>query len=113
MEPLKILVNTTRMAFGRLVKEALPKPSFEVVVTEPGQSFLEEAGRTYPDIAIVDYADGRDSTADLEADFLRAIRPEIRVVPVGRIPSLTDLNDTTLLLADFLRPASGRLATCA
>ncbi len=87
MGMLTILVNSGVRGFGEMLKSALPAGCFRVETAEPGRSFLEAAGRTRPDIAVIDFSGGRGRTAELESDLLRAIRPDVRIIPVGRSPA--------------------------
>ncbi len=83
-QPVHILINTPSPALGEAWKGAFPSPGFDVTATAPGDPFLEAAARIPPDIAVVDFADGRETTAELEVELLQTIRPDVRIIRIGR-----------------------------
>lgn len=109
MDALKILVNSSRKAFGEALEHELPSACFDIVTAEPGPSFLEAVGRMHPDIAVVDFVDGRGDTAELEIDLLRAIQPDVRIVPVG----LGAIVSPADVLRRIREEEASRFATCA
>ncbi len=109
MNPVKILVVSVREAITEGLKRTLPMPGFvDVIVARPGASFLSAVETAYPDIAVIDYAPRRDTAADLEIELLKAIRPDMKIVPIGR-----RVLDSPAQVLRRVRAETGALATCA
>ncbi len=89
-ERIHILICSPEYTIAEYLTATLPGSQFRVIGALPGQTFVNAARRTRPEIAILDRVDDRFMIAQMEVALLKEIVPDVRIIAVSAQSSPSD-----------------------